>query len=401
MESRRIALENLIADGVLFVRRLEENNTGNGFDGPYNFNTRFNPSMAIIIVVLLSAFFFMGFFSIYIRRCSGESGSGGSRRPGGLRLGGGGNNAEGLQREATRGLDKAIIESFPVFSFKLVKGLKAQAKGSECAVCLNDFEDDEMLRLLPKCSHAFHPECIDMWLCSHTTCPVCRVDLLPAEEGSDPSGTESGVVAPQGEPEPEVVIVVDNGNDESVPVARAIEAGESSATEEPSAMEKVRRSHSTGHSLVRVRKELEQPTEWYIATPRGLTPGLYRSCSFVAMHHSRSQGASSSSKVDAAACLKAGGASGRDAGSSMQEPRTRSERWGGISSMNPAAILRSFSERPASRLSRPPVVPQQDRRAYLKKTFNWLTGKDRDRGDGSVSVSSRRGDHSGSVGGNV
>lgn len=385
---------NFVAEGFVFARRLNENDT---LDGPYSFNTRFNPSMAIIIVVLLSAFFFMGFFSIYIRRCSGD---GASSRPAGLRLGGGGNNAEGLLREATRGLDKAIIESFPVFSYSLVKGLKAQAKGSECAVCLNDFQDEEMLRLLPKCSHAFHPECIDMWLCSHTTCPVCRVDLMIPSDSSDPSGNAESL------PEPEVVIVVDRENDESLPavndesarVVRVSEAGESSAAEDLRGNEKVRRSHSTGHSLVRVGKDLEKPTEWYIATPRGLTPGLYRSCSFVAMHHSRSQGASSSSKVgDAAACLKAGGGSDRDAGCSMQEPRTRSERWGGIASMNPSAILRSFSERPASRLPRPPVVPPQDRRAYLKKTFDWITGRDRERGDGSGS--SRRPDYSGSVGG--
>ncbi|RLN07469.1 E3 ubiquitin-protein ligase ATL6-like [Panicum miliaceum] len=31
----------------------------------------------------------------------------------------------------------------------------------KCAVCLMAFEDDDDLRLLPHCSHAFHLECID------------------------------------------------------------------------------------------------------------------------------------------------------------------------------------------------------------------------------------------------
>lgn len=47
-------------------------------------------------------------------------------------------------------------------------------EGLECAVCLTPFEDTEILRLLPKCKHAFHLECVDTWLVSHSTCPLCR-----------------------------------------------------------------------------------------------------------------------------------------------------------------------------------------------------------------------------------
>ncbi|CAA0827150.1 RING-H2 finger protein ATL52 [Striga hermonthica] len=42
---------------------------------------------------------------------------------------------------------------------------------------LVEFEENEALRLLPKCSHAFHLPCIDTWLKSHSNCPLCRANV--------------------------------------------------------------------------------------------------------------------------------------------------------------------------------------------------------------------------------
>ncbi|GER53635.1 RING/U-box superfamily protein [Striga asiatica] len=47
-------------------------------------------------------------------------------------------------------------------------------EGLECAVCLSEISQGEKTRLLPKCSHGFHLDCIDMWFESHSTCPLCR-----------------------------------------------------------------------------------------------------------------------------------------------------------------------------------------------------------------------------------
>ncbi|RZC50261.1 hypothetical protein C5167_018688 [Papaver somniferum] len=69
------------------------------------------------------------------------------------------------------GIDKTLIESLPFFKFSTLKGSK---RGLECAVCLSKFEDTEVLRLLPKCKHAFHINCVDQWLESHSSCPLCR-----------------------------------------------------------------------------------------------------------------------------------------------------------------------------------------------------------------------------------
>lgn len=79
---------------------------------------------------------------------------------------------------AARGLDEAIINSFPAFLFSEVKERKIGIGGVECAVCLCEFEDDETLRLMPNCCHVFHADCVSVWLSDHSTCPLCRVDLF-------------------------------------------------------------------------------------------------------------------------------------------------------------------------------------------------------------------------------
>lgn len=45
---------------------------------------------------------------------------------------------------------------------------------SECVVCLENFVSDELLMALP-CGHAFHQQCIVVWLAGgRHCCPVCR-----------------------------------------------------------------------------------------------------------------------------------------------------------------------------------------------------------------------------------
>lgn len=51
-----------------------------------------------------------------------------------------------------------------------------------CPVCLEDFEEDQEVRILP-CSHSFHTDCIDPWLLNVAgSCPLCRIDLRSLEE---------------------------------------------------------------------------------------------------------------------------------------------------------------------------------------------------------------------------
>lgn len=70
-----------------------------------------------------------------------------------------------------RGLDESAIQAIPTLRFR--RG-EQQSSFHECAVCLNEFQEEERIRMLPNCFHVFHIDCIDTWLQTHANCPLCR-----------------------------------------------------------------------------------------------------------------------------------------------------------------------------------------------------------------------------------
>ncbi|XP_077223710.1 RING-H2 finger protein ATL16-like [Tasmannia lanceolata] len=78
-----------------------------------------------------------------------------------------------------RGLEESVIRAIPIFQYKREGGEEEgkEKNSHECAVCLNEFHEDERLRLLPNCLHSFHIDCIDTWLQSNVNCPLCRSNV--------------------------------------------------------------------------------------------------------------------------------------------------------------------------------------------------------------------------------
>ncbi|XP_050711974.1 E3 ubiquitin-protein ligase RNF181-like isoform X2 [Eriocheir sinensis] len=67
----------------------------------------------------------------------------------------------------------------PPASKEFVKDLPTvtmEKKGSQCAVCLKEWEAEEEGKRLP-CSHIFHPPCILPWLAHTNSCPLCRLEM--------------------------------------------------------------------------------------------------------------------------------------------------------------------------------------------------------------------------------
>lgn len=77
------------------------------------------------------------------------------------------------------GLNEATLLSYPKLLYSRAKLRNKDSTASCCSICLADYKDTDMLRLLPDCGHLFHLNCVDAWLRLHPTCPICRTSPLP------------------------------------------------------------------------------------------------------------------------------------------------------------------------------------------------------------------------------
>ncbi|GAB2286671.1 hypothetical protein Dimus_021067 [Dionaea muscipula] len=151
---------------------------------------KISPAVMFTIVILAVVFFVSGVVhllvrfllskhSIFVLRGSTEEASHShshSHSGGHLQVSAATGDLQGQLRQLFHlhdsGLDQAFIDALPVFLFKEIMG--GNKEPCDCAVCLCEFSDKDKLRLLPLCGHAFHIACIDTWLLSNSSCPLCR-----------------------------------------------------------------------------------------------------------------------------------------------------------------------------------------------------------------------------------
>ncbi|GKC13755.1 RING-H2 finger protein ATL7-like protein [Tanacetum coccineum] len=85
---------------------------------------------------------------------------------------------EGLQEPRVVGLEPAMVAAIPTMKFD--REAFGSMDDAQCTICLGEYQEKEVLRIMPKCGHSFHLSCIDLWLGKQSTCPVCRLSVIAA-----------------------------------------------------------------------------------------------------------------------------------------------------------------------------------------------------------------------------
>ncbi|XP_075489974.1 RING-H2 finger protein ATL64-like [Primulina tabacum] len=116
------------------------------------------------------------------------------------------------------GVEKKVLDAIPVLAFSAVKGGDQYLRldQEECVVCLGGLEDEDLVRSLPNCKHAFHVPCIDQWFLAHTSCPLCRSPILTQD---NPQETSADTAQTNYNPDEEACYTPDN-MEPSLPNAR-------------------------------------------------------------------------------------------------------------------------------------------------------------------------------------
>ncbi|CAF1112377.1 unnamed protein product [Rotaria sordida] len=119
------------------------------------------------------------------------------------------NHRIALAKSAQQMLDKSPIILFDSNS----EDNDFTDKDPMCAICLETFKNKEKIRKLDVCSHYFHVTCIDPWLLSHQSCPLCNRNIL---DDSIPSISSNIMNAENQQNNNATTAIINNDNNQTI-----------------------------------------------------------------------------------------------------------------------------------------------------------------------------------------
>ncbi|XAR63120.1 hypothetical protein NMG60_11022952 [Bertholletia excelsa] len=97
------------------------------------------------------------------------------------------------------GLPPVVIAAIPTLMFN--HAAFTSMEDALCTICLGEYQENEVLRIIPKCCHTFHLSCVDVWLRNQSTCPVCRLPLKNSVEAKQAITATFAMTLQPGSPE--------------------------------------------------------------------------------------------------------------------------------------------------------------------------------------------------------
>lgn len=109
--------------------------------------------------------------------------------------------AAGAVASSMPGLDADAIGGLPVTLYRPPASSQPPAgkgggggcdddQAAQCSICISALVAGEKVKVLPPCGHCFHPDCVDAWLRSQASCPLCR-NLLAAAKSDVVDGSDA------------------------------------------------------------------------------------------------------------------------------------------------------------------------------------------------------------------
>lgn len=83
--------------------------------------------------------------------------------------------ADSLNNLSLNGITMDNTEFIKNFKTLVVKEYKPPQ--SECSICQSEYQQGDTVMIFP-CENVFHEKCLIPWLKIHSTCPICRKDVI-------------------------------------------------------------------------------------------------------------------------------------------------------------------------------------------------------------------------------